>query len=596
VLRNPRLSRWKNLPTTEGLLFFAQRLEELLFDYTIDSFKAPALNTLTRCTELLRSAEDVRAGLIRTKTLHPIVEELADSIASDTAAKVVTQPHAADFARFEWWNLVNISQLATQAEALRGYLWKRSYERELIRQLRAAVIEGHRKELISQLAASLSVEWVRQGFSRDFIFLKTRVYFFGVGETPIYNAATAFDEFISFFGPQDYSFDVCIRVHKSVAGLGQTIPGEIAVFSDAAPPPRAGKAKELQFLSAEHNGAYVTLREIKARDARSARNHAFRVLNNISMIAAFHVHRTPFLIDRSALVWQENHPVVLRAPTLPIHKHNECSIQELPARFLKTINALTPSRIGSDAWGRINAALGLHASALGSDDVAVQLTTLWAAIEAIVPSPLDEARIQTITDSIAPILSIGYAHKLFNGLHESLLRCVRSEYLSVVADVGYEHPSAHACAAIVTIASNEALRDRLYLASERNPLLRFRIFAMKKMFDSADAMLTALKDHNRRILWHLRRIYRTRNMIVHAGRTVQSRETLVENVHEYLHQVIIALEGEYAGSPYPSTLDAAFLSLKMRHERHLALLKQLGDTQCDSRNYHSILFGSDLPN
>src|SRR5205814_1778173 len=149
-----------------------------------------------------------------------------------------------------------------------------------------------------------------------------------------------------------------------------------------------------------------------------------------------------------------------------------------------------------------------------------------------------------------------YARKLFSDLNQSLMRCVRAQYEMTVQQGGFAAPDTDACAAIVAIPSNEPLRDILYAACANNPLLRFRIYSLKRMFEAADTILATLQAHERRVLWHLRRIYRTRNMIVHAGRTTQFRETLVENVHAYLHQIVNALEDQYSTSPYPSTLDA----------------------------------------
>jgi hypothetical protein len=233
---------------------------------------------------------------------------------------------------------------------------------------------------------------------------------------------------------------------------------------------------------------------------------------------------------------------------------------------------------------------------LASEDVPVQLTTLWAAVEAIIPSPLDDARIQTITDTLGPVLSLGYAEKLFADLDQSLLRCMADEYARVVTDAGFDKPGARACAFITAIGPNEPFRDRLYAACDRNPLLRYRIFRLKRMFETAGATSATIAAHTQRILWHLRRLYRTRNMIVHAGRTVPFRETLVENLHAYLHQTINALLGLYLNTSFPSTLDAAFLALRLQHERHVWHLKTLGDTPCDVLNADAVLFGEALPN
>ena len=45
-MKYPNLEKWKYGSELEGLLFFAQVVEELLFDYKIDIYKVPAMNLL----------------------------------------------------------------------------------------------------------------------------------------------------------------------------------------------------------------------------------------------------------------------------------------------------------------------------------------------------------------------------------------------------------------------------------------------------------------------------------------------------------------------------------------------------------------------
>jgi len=45
IMKAPDITRWDRKPGIEGLLLFAQTVDELLFDYTIDTYKIPALNS-----------------------------------------------------------------------------------------------------------------------------------------------------------------------------------------------------------------------------------------------------------------------------------------------------------------------------------------------------------------------------------------------------------------------------------------------------------------------------------------------------------------------------------------------------------------------
>ncbi|MCZ7400671.1 MAG: hypothetical protein O8C61_00440 [Candidatus Methanoperedens sp.] len=83
----PNLIKWGDSEELDGLLFFAQLIEEMLFNYTIDSYKAPAFNTKSRCIEILSTIEDIKEDRLQDGTLKPMLEELVWSLDSDIVAQ-----------------------------------------------------------------------------------------------------------------------------------------------------------------------------------------------------------------------------------------------------------------------------------------------------------------------------------------------------------------------------------------------------------------------------------------------------------------------------------------------------------------------------
>lgn len=72
----PDLSKWEYKQELEGLLVFAQALEEMLFHHTIDTYKAPALNVRTNVLELRSLASRLRSNRIKLGTIQPVIDEL----------------------------------------------------------------------------------------------------------------------------------------------------------------------------------------------------------------------------------------------------------------------------------------------------------------------------------------------------------------------------------------------------------------------------------------------------------------------------------------------------------------------------------------
>lgn len=81
------LYKWTLDPSLDGLVFFAQRLDELLFDYTLDSYKPTALNAPSLCTEALTVISAIAKDQTEAANLIPVLEELEWSIHSDVVAK-----------------------------------------------------------------------------------------------------------------------------------------------------------------------------------------------------------------------------------------------------------------------------------------------------------------------------------------------------------------------------------------------------------------------------------------------------------------------------------------------------------------------------
>ena len=46
-----------------------------------------------------------------------------------------------------------------------------------------------------------------------------------------------------------------------------------------------------------------------------------------------------------------------------------------------------------------------------------------------------------------------------------------------------------------------------------------------------------MEAHQKKVEWQIRRIYRTRNLIVHSGRSPIFLHALIENAHDYLDQI-----------------------------------------------------------
>src|ERR1700722_5185569 len=533
-MRRPRLFRWRDPSRLQGLLFVAQRIEEALFDYTLDTYKVPSLNTHTRALEFRRTVEDIESGIVSDKGLVPIIEELSWSIESDVAASHLLGPFASQYIDVSWWERSNLKTLTSQVELLISYLRNNAYERQLLNEVRARIPDGKRKRELTKLVSDLTTEWMRRGFSRDFIFFRTRSFFFSPSGPEI-DSPDCFEDFVREFSRDLRKFDVVLRLAASqhTRALVPRALGEISESLNA----RVGHPREIAFLEGGQDEVFLRLTDIEARDARSAAIVAKSRVAAFSRILVYHAHRQQLTVHPSSLVYDGESAVCLRKSTSPVHKEHDREARDLPRAFGETIVAFLAKGLSDDSRRRVTAALGLHASAVESEDEAVQLTSLWSALEAILPIMGDQPKIAIIFENVAARWCRYYPMRLIGQLEKDLELCVPDTYQAAKRRLPTSIPAHLHCAAIVSISQNEKLREELYGALSANPLLKFRIFQVKEATESAQSLLKLVLDHRQRVEWHIRRIYRTRNLIPHAGRSLPYLSGLVENVHSYFHRL-----------------------------------------------------------
>jgi len=166
-----------------------------------------------------------------------------------------------------------------------------------------------------------------------------------------------------------------------------------------------------------------------------------------------------------------------------------------------------------------------------------------------------------------------YPLRLITQLESDLKACCPDVYASVSDRLTADVPAHLKCAAIVAIEENEPLRTELYAALDQSPLLKNRIYQIKKATDSANSISELLENHRIKVTWHIRRIYRSRNLATHAGQALPYISSLVENLHSYFHRAVEAIEECVAAPHHAPNIDAALLACQMEDKVHQTYLR-----------------------
>ena len=104
----------------------------------------------------------------------------------------------------------------------------------------------------------------------------------------------------------------------------------------------------------------------------------------------------------------------------------------------------------------------------------------------------------------------------------------------------------------------------MYSKTENFPLLRYRVSTLSDQLHNSKGIKAILKNHVQRINWHLHRIYRARNYIVHdAIENEQMNQELLINLHSYVDTLFLKAIELIDGSPYNDSIHDALVTHKL---------------------------------
>ena len=128
-MKNPDLKNWPvDLKNLSGLLYFAQRWEEMLFDYSIDSYRFKMLNPPGLCQEIIEAYKLCDMSMLAWGRLISIKEELVFTLESDAnSIELLGTRYKALISKLNEWNIKqpNLREISLTASAIYNVLDKK---------------------------------------------------------------------------------------------------------------------------------------------------------------------------------------------------------------------------------------------------------------------------------------------------------------------------------------------------------------------------------------------------------------------------------------------------------------------------------------
>lgn len=582
-----------------ALIFFAQALDEQLYDITDDSFKAPALNTFSRTFELQSVAlANHRAGISK-EALKPFIEELEWSISKDaslsTQQKALCRTHIETFSE----NSNQADAISRAASGLRIIMG--DYFNGVMKSI-SDTIENSPKNKIDllNLVSNFIVQAEMHGFPRRHTYHVTQnLLVRRLKNKAFFDRKELLSKFFEKFPSNTSEYECMYFVDGPFGDYPKLLAEFKIVLQEASSTWNNLSPDQQRLINAENIGKkLILIGKLKTPSPAHAYKIGSGILNEFAGIVRFYKHRELFKSEPLALVRDINTGKIYTihdAPD-PMHcwvSHTNSSEEEM----LGLMSATHGKLLTSESASRLQRTVRLHRSALKSTSAENQLIDLWAGLEGLVSRPGRESvRIEYFSECLIPSLTLTYPEKLF---------------LSAYIDVCAHAPGSSAIlAAMPGTDSNFSKFVRVILCDEHknpridlckllntSPLLLNRVWRLSELFKSRTATQQTLRHHRKKVKWHMSRIYHTRNSIMHSAKSLPYLPTLVENLHVYVDTLVKSIQKVAKVSLERQTIEGAleYLGSWERYRLH-AITHEGGDNDAPltDESFWDVVFGSDM--
>ena len=557
-------------------------MDEIFFDYTLDTYKPPALNAISLCEEAISLIKDIEDDLVDRANLEHVLCELEWSLTADAIIKVMLNAPISKFIRKD--EAQRLSDTKVRLEVLHKTINPYDYI-DLCEKTLLVEINGGSKKEISKIARTYATTLINMGVSKQHVYEQTQRFFFNGEEI---ESIQKVEHYFSLISPTSHDYEIYFIVSKLINQVRESIDTFGLQIIDSPPDEILDVAKNNNFKS-EDNEVWVQINNIRAYDRHAARKVAEARLDVVRDLFLLFSHKNRIYWRPESIITQccDEIPVLIRKPKNSMEKCFDLRAKDASIRLNYMIKNIG---LEGSSFAKFNRVVDLHASGTVNDLPENQLLNIWISLETLVPSQVHGGgKIVKVTNGIMPILLKKYIPRLVERLSADLVRWNRPfiSKLLVRTNILKDKGLYQRVLELIAIPGNSEFVKELYSELGDFHLLRFRVFEIVELFKKPENIIKRLELHEKKVSWQLRRIYRTRNLIVHSGRSIPYIETLIENAHDYLDQALDATLEYTCGILDASSLEQTFDMAKIDYEVYIKDIQEI--KKFDENNIAHIL-------
>ncbi len=593
---------WKYSDELEMLYLFYQKTDELLSEQTPDSYALPLHNCLT----LLNEAGEIYAllkqfGLVESyyvKYISPILEEFIAETERDYVFKRIVGLHLPtirtafteaqkESRHFKIW-FDTVKQICPVSKYIT------EYEEEII----DLIVSTKDKEKLLYCTANYFISLRRTGYSREHLYQTAKRYF--DNHSVKISSATQIEDFLDLFPLHTATFRFLILLDIDSIEYMDSITDNLTVSRQIKKLDIAKERKgiETDYACSEmlkeydkrrhdhgpHKKMAIVRYEHEDYDPYSA---AMQFCDYIAFLQSFSRYFKHHYFSKQVYMFLlENDDKTYREIKIPnkTQKRPFIAQEKIDSRIQ---NILRAKSMGAGAFHSITNAIMMHAEAFDSRSTETLIKSFWTALETLFSSPETGNGHEGIKDSLIPIIQKTYLLKKLRILYLQLTESVDESSLIELGIFGFPQFIHY----FSEFSENSPEMKKIYALLSENPLLRGRLYRMRKSLSSGLEIKKTLEEHQIRIQWQLRRLYRIRNISTHLGQTVNGADVAVNHLHNYFDYVVNYMLCCSENGDYIVNTPAVVFKAKEDNKMHIELLKEGNPLSKD--NYTTYLFGPD---
>jgi hypothetical protein len=536
------LYKFTELTNNKNFIFFYQILEEMLFDYTLDTYKPSILNLHSLIEEAFEVISEIEKGNIQPPNISHVLDELVTNLEKDKIANEMIT-----VSRKEINAILKDPQIRKNYGVIKNTLaiiynlvnqidYKKKLELKIIELLKNEQEEF--KEIRSATRSYITF-LIYRGYNSNYI-RKEVLNFFGNGDEKFNNIEDIVKLF-EIFNLEYHNYEVFFIADKMLSMCISSNNKEESLlykYDRNNIPEEIKQDRNFMKIASNENFYSINRKELDPFSARNKTENSIIELSNL--INIFH-HKQNIACQKKFIVMDENNSItIINEPIKSMHKCIDLKKAKAESKLQEFLKSF---KLTEDSFNKFINSVRLHSIAIHSSSHENQLLNLWISLESLVPADTknkDNANIQHIVDSIIPFLNMYYLKSLINKLIKDLVRWDVYKVRKLLKDI----PGDDLQFKIVNLLSNNNLSEKLnnlMIEIKDFHLLNDRLKYFNELFLSKEKIANTIINHTERLQWQIRRIYRARNLIVHTGNTPSYTATLIEHIHSYLDIILETL-------------------------------------------------------